>query len=106
MGKAKREAKRARRQARGTEAEQAFLEAERAAERARRRRKIALLAVPALAAAVAGGLYFGLDDGQAAGIALLLGVILFFLVGLGALGSAVPVRDRDRAGSIDFGSRR
>lgn len=106
MGKAKREAKRARRAARGTDQEQEFIEAERAAERRLRRRRAILIVIPLLTVAIASGFYFGLQDAQAAGISLLLGVVVFLLYGLGTLGSSVQPRDRGRAGSIDFGNRR
>lgn len=106
MGKAKREAKRARKAARGTDKEREFLEAERAFVRRTRRRRIILAAIPLLTVAAAAGFYFGLEDAQAAGISLLVGVVVGLLYGLGTLGAAVPPRDRGRAGSIDFGNRR
>lgn len=106
MGKAKRQVKRERRAARGTEREREFLEQELAAERRARRRKYVLLFIPVLTAILAAGMYWGLDDTRAAGIALLLGAVIFFLYGLGSLGSTVQPRDRGRSGSIDFGNRR
>lgn len=106
MGKAKREAKRARRAARGTDKEQAFLEAERAQQRRLRRRRGVLVGVPLVTLLAAASLYFGLDDGRAAGVVLLLGIVVFFLFGLSSIGASVQPRDRERAGSIDFGSRR
>ncbi|MFW6050101.1 MAG: hypothetical protein ACODAU_02935 [Myxococcota bacterium] len=106
MGKAKRAAKRARREARGTAKEREFLEAERAAERRARRRRRVLLAVPLVTALAAAGFYFGLEDVRAAGIALLVGALVFLLYGLGTLGSSVQPRNRGSAGSIDFGNRR
>jgi hypothetical protein len=106
MGKAKREAKRARRAARGTEAEGALIEADRSQLRRQRWRKGALLAVPLITASAAGGAYLALEDGRVVGVVLLVGVAVFFLLALSAIGSSVQPRDRDRAGSIDFGNRR
>lgn len=106
MGKAKREAKRARRAARGTTKEQQFVEAEALADRRARRRRLVLVGIPLVTALVAAGLYWGLEDTRATGIALLLGLVVFLLYGLGTLGSQVQRRDRGGAGSIDFGNRR
>jgi hypothetical protein len=106
MGKAKREAKRARRAARGTEQERTFVEAEHLQVRRLRRRRVVLATVPVVTALAGAGLYWGMDNGRAAGVVLLLGILVFFLLGLSTLGATVQPRDRDRAGSIDFGNRR
>jgi fatty acid desaturase len=106
MGKAKREAKRARREARRSGHDEAFLASERLQRRHLRRRRILLVVVPALTAMVAAGLHYGMGNGRAAGVVLLLGIAVFFLLGLSSIGSSVQRRDRDRAGSIDFGNRR
>ena len=59
-----------------------------------------------LTAAVAATTYFGLDDAQLTGVAVLIGGIAFLILGLSLLGSAVQPRDRIRSGSIDFGQKR
>lgn len=96
MGKAKKERRRQQREE----------EERRKAEllRAQKKRQSILIAIPLMTAALAAGAYFGLDDGRLVGVAILLGMVAFFLVGLSALGSSVPPRDRNRAGSIDFGN--
>ncbi|MFW5921587.1 MAG: hypothetical protein ACOCUS_07080 [Polyangiales bacterium] len=105
MGKAKREMKKARRKARGTEREQEIREAEERAQRAARRRRLTVVGLPLVTFAVAAGLYWGLDDAQAAGVTLLVGGVVFFLYGLSTLGSTIEPKDRNRAGSIDYGRR-
>jgi uncharacterized ion transporter superfamily protein YfcC len=106
MGKAKRAEKRARKAAKGTAAEQTFRAAEaRGRRRARWRRGVAV-AIFVLTLAVAGVAYAGFGQGQVAGVSLLVGAIVFFLYGLSVLGAGVEPKDRQRAGSIDFGRRR
>lgn len=105
MGKRKRAQKRARREARGTEAEATFAARDEAVARRRRRWRRVLLAWPPIVAVVAGALYLS-GESQLAGIALLGGAVVWFPLWLGTLGSEVAPRDRDRAGGIDFGNRR
>lgn len=100
MGKAKREAKKARRE------NKELLEQQRVEmERLRKRRRILVAAVPVVTGAIAAGLWFGLESGPLTGAALLGGAVVWLLMGLGYLGAGVSPRDRDRAGSIDFGNR-
>jgi Flp pilus assembly protein TadB len=105
MGKRKRDEKRARRKARGTERERQFQQAEQRRKRVLRRRRYTVAAIPLVTLLAAGGLYYGLSDPRAAGIALLLGALAFLLYGLSTLGSNVQPRDRHQAGSIDFGRK-
>jgi len=101
MGKAKREAKKARKENKEIEAQ------ERAeAERARRVRQRIIIAIPLVTLAIAAGLWFGLDSASLAGAALLGGAVIWLMAGLGFLGAGVSPRDRTRAGSIDYGKRR
>lgn len=106
MGKAKREAKKARRAARGTEREQAY-EAQDV-ERAKRTnvRRAVLVAIVPLTLVVASVLYWGVENRQAAGVSILVGAMFFFLYGLGVVGGSVKPRSDGSAGSIDFGRRR
>jgi hypothetical protein len=101
MGKAKRADKKERRQNREIEAEI------RAAEQVRdRRRRLIVWSIPAVTVLVAVGFWFGLESPSLAGAAILGGAMIWLLVGLGFIGGAVRPRDRNRAGSIDFGNRR
>lgn len=101
MGKAKREEKKSKKQNRELEREAAIAEA-----RAQRRRRVVVASIPILSLAAAAGAYWGLEEPSVAGATLLGGALLWLMVGLGFLGSAVRPRDRHRAGSIDFGNRR
>ena len=98
MGKAKREEKRARRDAE--------LEQQRQAAERHARRRFWLAFIPVLAGAVAVVSYLVLDSAQLAGIALLAGALVWLPFALSHLGSQVKPRDRKNAGSIDFGGRR
>ena len=101
MGKAKREAKKARKKDKTIEAR------ERAdAERARKKRRIIVLLIPVLTAAVALTFWLGLEMPSLAGATLLGGAVLWLMVELGYVGAGVPPRDRSKAGSIDYGNRR
>lgn len=102
MGKSEKGRRSHRRRPKGREREQEAVLSER---RARRRRYITV-AIPLVTFAFAAAFYWGMSDTQAAGITLLLGALAFFLYGLGTLGSEVQPRERERAGSIDFGKRR
>lgn len=106
MGKAKRAAKRARRKAKGTADEVEYLKQEQDVVRRSQTRRYVLIGVPILTAAVALGLWLGLDDERLAGVAILLGAVVFLLYALGTLGGSVEPRDRDKAGAIDFGTRK
>lgn len=87
--------------------EKAELEAAReAAERRQRRYRRILVALPLATLAAAAATYFGFDDVRAAALVGVIGVALWVPILLGALGGSVRPRDRDRAGSIDFGQRR
>jgi hypothetical protein len=101
MGKAKREDKQKKRE--DKEAVQALAEIQ--AKRASRRR-IVIIAIPLLTAAAAAGTWFAFDNEAATGAVVLLGSLLWLLFGLGFLGGSVKPRDRTRAGSINYGSRR
>ena len=68
-----------------------------------RRRKI-LAAIPVIAGGIAAFLAWGVKDSRLAGVVLLIGGLLFLLVALGTIGSAVTPRDRLKSGSIDFGA--
>lgn len=106
MGKAKRAAKRARREAKGTDREEEFTQASvDAVEQLTRRRQL-VFAIPPITFAVAAGLYWGLGDSRLAGVTILLGGVAFMLLGLGLLGGSVEPKDRDKSGSIDFGQRK
>lgn len=56
--------------------------------------------------AMAGALYWGAENQQAAGVVILLGALVFFLYGLGRVGGSVKPRSGGGPGSIDFGRRR
>lgn len=105
MGKRKRAEKRARKQARGTEAEAAFHARDEALGRRRRLRTVLLIAWPVVVGLGALGSYLA-DRPQIAGMLLLGGAVVWFPLWLGSLGRGVSPRDRDRAGGIDFGTRR
>jgi hypothetical protein len=84
------------------EQEQAAIEQ---SEREAIKRRRILVGVPAVAIAVALGLYLNEGTRFAAGIALLAGFLVWLALALGALGKGVPARDRGRAGNIDYGKR-
>ncbi|MEM9189801.1 MAG: hypothetical protein AAGF12_11530 [Myxococcota bacterium] len=100
MGKAKRERKKARKANRELE-EQAKAEE---ARRVKKHRAI-LAAIPTATVVVALTLYFALEEPQLAGATVLGGTMVWLMVGLGFIGGSVKPRDRNRAGSIDFGNR-
>jgi Na+/citrate or Na+/malate symporter len=81
-------------------------QAREALERRRRRLRIANLAVPLVTIVAAGVTYFLSDSKGPAALVGLIGVAIWMPVLLGGLGATVPPRDRNRAGSIDFGQRR
>ncbi len=105
MGKAKQQAKKEARKRAQREAKEAR-EAERLAiEKAEAQRRAVLIAVPLLTFAAAAGLYFGINRPQLAGMALLIGGVIFLMFGLSAIGGKVEPKDRHRAGAIDFGNK-
>ncbi len=101
MGKAKRKAKKDRKKNKEL-AEQERREAEARIKRAR----IINAAIPIVFLALAAGAYWGLNNPSLAGATLLGGALIWLMVGLGFIGAQVAPRDRDRAGSIDFGNSR
>jgi uncharacterized membrane protein YfcA len=100
--KTKRELKREQREQRDVEraAAQAEFEAKR------RKYRIAALAIPLVTLGSSIGVYMATDEKQLAALVGLLGIGIWILVILGLVGSSVKPRDRTRAGSIDFGSKR
>ena len=105
MAKKKGDPRREARKERAKAAKEARRAAEKQMQRlqTRRRRVSALIAV--LTFGVAAACYWGFDEQQLTGVVLLVGGVLFLLYTLGALGAHVKPRDRNRAGSIDFGRR-
>lgn len=75
-------------------------------EARRRKYRIAAMLIPLITLGGAIGIYMATDDKQLAGLVGLGGVGIWILVILGLIGSSVQPRDRARAGSIDFGSKR
>ena len=75
-------------------------------EARKRRYRVACVVVPVVAFGAALGIYYGFDDKQLAGLVGLIGVAVWVLVLLAAVGLTIKPRDRSRAGSIDFGSGR
>ncbi len=101
MGKAKRQAKKDRKK------NKELAEQERRAIEARiKRGRMINAAIPLIFLALAAGAYWGLGNPSLAGATLLGGALIWLMVGLGFIGSQVSPRDRDRAGSIDFGNSR
>jgi hypothetical protein len=101
MGKAKRKAKKDRK------LNKELAEQERREEEARLRRgRIVNTTVPLVFGALAAGAYWGLDNPSLAGATLLGGAVVWLMLVLGFLGAQVKPRDRDKAGSIDFGHKR
>jgi len=77
----------------------------RAAEKMEVRRKTIMILVPVLTILITVGLYL-YGNKSIAGMTLLAGFLVWLGVGLGAIGSSVPARDKSRGGSIDYGRRR
>lgn len=99
MGKAKRKVKKDRKK------NKELAEQERQAAEARLKRgRMINMAIPVVFIAAAAGCYWGLDNPSLAGATLLGGALIWLMVGLGFIGSQVNPRDRDKAGSIDFGN--
>ncbi len=73
-------------------------------DRLMRRRRVIVTLVPLLTAAVAGGLYWGLEERRLTGFAILVGAIVWLLVATGVVGSTVRPRDRLQAGNINYGT--
>jgi hypothetical protein len=105
MGKAKREDKRARRAARGTVDEQLYVDRDRKVQRRTRKRMWTVGLIPAAAIVIAAVFYRLLDDPRAAGVALLMGTVIWFLYGLGMLGASIPPRSRTRGAPVNFGRK-
>lgn len=100
--KSKKHERRARR-------EREELERQAALEEMAKRRRVLAIASIALPIATLGGslaIYYGTGDRQLAALLGLVGIALWVPALLGLIGSAVKPRDRTRAGSIDFGSKR
>ncbi len=98
MGKAKRAAKKERRE------DKALLEAERRVYERRHRVRLGLVvAVPVLTGAAAGVTAWVYDRPSLSGAILLGGALVWLAVGLSFLGAQVPPRGRGRPGSINFG---
>ena len=101
MGRKKTEQKKADR-----EAAEATKAAEQAAlEQATRRRRAILGAVPAITALLAIGAWLAFEDRRAVAVILVLGIAAWVPIALGSIGAGIPPRDRNKAGSIDFGRR-
>ena len=94
MGKARRELKRARREARGTEDEAAFFVQEKRAARGRLLRRIVVIGLPVVEIAMAAALTVFLHEAQIAGIVLLGASVIWFPLAMGFLGSSIQPRDR------------
>jgi hypothetical protein len=101
MGKAKREDKQKKR-----EDKEAALALEQENARRMRIRRIVVIAIPIVTAGAATATWFAAESEAATGAVVLLGAILWLLFGLGFLGGSIKPRDRTRAGSINYGSRR
>lgn len=101
-GKPDKQSRRAKREQ--EQAEHAHLTA--ALERRQRTMRVASLAIPGVTVVTAVVTYLVTESAGLAAFVGLVGVGIWMPVLLGALGSAVPPRDRARAGSIDFGQRR
>jgi cation transport ATPase len=101
MSKANREDKKARR-----EREKAEQEEDRAANELRRKRwRAVLIGIPAVAVSGSAVLHFALDESQLAGAILLAGALLWLMVGLFFLGSAIQPKQRTRASALDYGNQ-
>lgn len=79
---------------------------QRALDVRRRRYRVAAAVLPVLVLAASLGVYFAWDDRQLAGLVGLIGIAVWVPVLLGSIGGEIRPRDRVRAGSIDFGSKR
>ena len=77
--------------------------AQEAAMVARQKQRRLMIAIPLLTAGAVAGCWFGLNDKRLVGVSILVGGLIFLMVALGSLGSAVTPRDRLKSGSIDFG---
>ncbi len=101
MGKAKRDAKRAKKEAE----REAKLVAEEAQRERDKRRRVVMAAIPLVSVALALVAYFALDDARMTGVDILVGSLVFLTYSLGAIGASVKPKDRNRSGSINFGTR-
>ncbi|MBW2465374.1 MAG: hypothetical protein JRH11_27250 [Deltaproteobacteria bacterium] len=100
MGKAKRKTKKDKRANKELAAQ-----AKAETEARRRRGRIISASVPVVFLGLAAAAYWGLENPSLAGVTLLGGAGIWLLLALGFLGSGIAPRDRDKAGSIDFGNR-
>ena len=75
-------------------------------EAKRRKYRIAAITIPLVTLGASVGVYMGTDEKQLAALVGLFGIGIWILVLLGLVGSSIKPRDRTRAGSIDFGSKR
>jgi hypothetical protein len=101
MGKAKRDVKKERKRNKELD------EAERLdALRRTKRNRLLLALVPLVFGGGAAVAAFSFERRSLAGAILLAGAMVWLMVALGFVGGQVKPKDRDRAGSIDFGNRR
>lgn len=98
----KKESKRERREREAADREVA----ERIAQKRLRTMRWIAIAIPVLTIAAALTTWGVTDNTQIAALVGLLGIGLWVPALLGVIGATVAPRDRDRAGSIDFGNRR
>lgn len=80
--------------------------AHEAAERRRRVMRIVNIGVPAATLIAVAITWFVTENQSTAAFVGLIGMGLWVPILLGSLGATVPPRDRNRAGSIDFGQRK
>ena len=104
MGK-KKTKRQLKREERDRQAEELAIATE-AFEGKRRKYRIAAAVLPIVTLVASIAVYIGLNDKQLAGLTGMIGIAIWIPMMLGAVGSQVKPRDRTRAGSIDFGSKR
>ncbi|MCA9583136.1 MAG: hypothetical protein KC416_15160, partial [Myxococcales bacterium] len=100
MGKKNRSKREERQQRAEEEAEQRALE-----EARRKKRSVVVYSLPVVILAGAAAANYAFEMPKLSGGILLVGAIVWLMVALGFVGASVKPRDRNRAGSIDYGRK-
>ena len=104
MAKGNKNAKRQSKKAAREEKKRLELEAAKQFAAWKRRHRIQLVVIPLVTAALGGTAYWGFDSKSTAGLLLVLGIVVFFLVSLGGIGRTVRPKAGGRADAINFGN--
>jgi hypothetical protein len=104
MGKANKDAKRQSKKAAREEKKRREEEIARLQAAWARRHRIHLVSIPLVTAALSATAHWGFESTSTAGLVLITGIVVFFLVALSGIGRSVRPKDGGSAGAINFGN--